>query len=230
MLSKYTVKATRRPCNGALRYNRPHPPTEPRTLCVTWTARHGPHVTQVQAALRCAEGTYSCCRVLLSVFQIRSLPSCAQRARNCCDLGLKAQGNAARPPSAAILPVRVRPSASRETRVRENSKAHMRSCTGATETLIGPPGFCGRAIVFNQPQTDAEVSYSNFVIVEVEIENYLWVIIKCNFHLLSITEINALYYIEPKLNIFHFKLYLYVFTNCNRKYKNYITVTEKIDI
>jgi len=148
--------------------------TEPRILCVnvTCTARHGPHVTQVQAALRCAEGTYSCCRVLLSVFQIRSLPSCAQRARNCCDFGLKAQGSAARPPSAAILAVRVCPSASRETRVRENCKVHMRSCTGATKTLIGPPGFCGRAIVFNQPQTDAEVSYSIFAmefVMEVEL-------------------------------------------------------------
>lgn len=165
MQDKYSVKATRRPCNGVLRYNRPHPPAVPRTLCVTWTARHGPHVTQVQAALRCAEGTYSCCKVLLSVFQIRSLPSCAQSARNCCDLGLNAQGSAARPPSAAILPFRVRPSAPRETRVRENSKARKRSRAGAAETLIGPAGVCGRAfIVFNQSQTDAEVSCSNFVI------------------------------------------------------------------
>lgn len=94
---------------------------------------------------------------------MRSLPSCAQRARNCCDLGLKEQGRAARPPSAAILQFRVRPSAPRETRVRENWTARMRSCTGAAETLIGRAGFWGRAIiVINQSLTDAEVLCSSF--------------------------------------------------------------------
>lgn len=73
-------------------------------LTRTFAVRHGPQDKHVQVALRWAEGTYSWWSVLLSVFQMRSLPSWAHTAKYCRDLGEKTQGSCSEemPSSAAI--------------------------------------------------------------------------------------------------------------------------------
>lgn len=102
----------------------------------TLTVRHGPQAMHIQVALKWAEGTYSWWSVLLSVFQMRSLPSWAHNAKYCRDLGEKTQGSCSDelPPSAAI------------------SEALPESaCSVVDQTTCGQLGTCALARHQNRP-------------------------------------------------------------------------------